>query len=74
LKKEDVSLEEKWFAVIAFKTDAGIRKVPISDKVFPTLNTGWRRMIVNIYFQHLREIILNTGIITIHTGLRSLNK
>ena len=35
LKKENVNLEEKWFDVIASKTQAGIRKVPISDKVLP---------------------------------------
>jgi integrase len=35
LKKENVNLSEHWFDVIASKTDAGIRKVPISDKVLP---------------------------------------
>lgn len=35
LKKENVNLEEKWFDVIASKTEAGIRKVPIHDKVLP---------------------------------------
>lgn len=35
LKKENVNLEEKWFDVTASKTQAGIRKVPISDKVLP---------------------------------------
>lgn len=35
LKKEDVNLEEKWFDVIDSKTKAGIRKVPIADKVLP---------------------------------------
>lgn len=35
LKKENVNLEEKWFDVIASKTEAGIRKVPISEKVLP---------------------------------------
>jgi len=35
LKKENVNLEEKWFDVTASKTQAGIRKVPISNKVLP---------------------------------------
>ena len=35
LKKENVNLEEKWFDVTASKTQAGIRKVPINDKVLP---------------------------------------
>ena len=35
LKKENVNLDEKWFDVIASKTEAGIRKVPISEKVLP---------------------------------------
>lgn len=35
LKKENVNLEGKWFDIIASKTEAGIRKVPIHDKVLP---------------------------------------
>lgn len=35
LKKENVNLEEKWFEIIAAKTEAGVRKVPIADKVLP---------------------------------------
>lgn len=35
LKKEDVNLEEQWFKVRASKTNAGIRIVPIADKVLP---------------------------------------
>lgn len=33
LKKEDVNIEEQWFKVRASKTNAGIRIVPIADKV-----------------------------------------
>lgn len=33
LKKEDVNLDEQWFRVRASKTHAGIRIVPIADKV-----------------------------------------
>ena len=35
LKKENVNLEEKWFDIVAAKTKAGIRKVPINDKILP---------------------------------------
>ncbi len=35
LKKENVHLEERYFDVIASKTENGLRKVPIADKVFP---------------------------------------
>lgn len=35
LKKEDVHLDEQWFEVQASKTDAGVRVVPIANKVLP---------------------------------------
>ena len=35
LKKENVNLQEKWFDIIKSKTEAGVRKVPIADKVLP---------------------------------------
>lgn len=35
LKKSDVHIEEQYFDVIASKTESGIRKVPIADKVMP---------------------------------------
>lgn len=35
LRKEDVHLDEQWFRVRAAKTNAGIRIVPIADKVLP---------------------------------------
>lgn len=35
LKKENVNLNEHWFDIVQSKTKAGIRKVPIADKVFP---------------------------------------
>ncbi len=39
LKKEDVSLEEQWFSVRHSKTEAGVRAVPIADKVLPFLQS-----------------------------------
>ncbi len=35
LKKKDVNLKEKWFYIREAKTEAGIRYVPIADKVMP---------------------------------------
>ena len=35
LKKENVHLEEQYFDVIDSKTENGIRKVPIADKLLP---------------------------------------
>ena len=35
LKKVNVNLKERWFDVVQSKTEAGVRKVPISDKVLP---------------------------------------
>ena len=35
LKKEDVHLDERWFYVKESKTEAGIREVPIADKILP---------------------------------------
>ena len=35
LKKENVNLTEKWIDIKASKTKAGIRKVPIAEKVLP---------------------------------------
>lgn len=35
LKKENVHLDEQYFDVISSKTENGIRKVPIADKVLP---------------------------------------
>ncbi len=35
LKKENVNLSEHWFDVTASKTQSGIRKVPIADKILP---------------------------------------
>lgn len=35
LKKSEVNLEERWFKVLESKTKAGIRTVPIAEKVLP---------------------------------------
>ena len=35
LKKENVHLDEQYFDVVCSKTENGIRKVPIADKVLP---------------------------------------
>lgn len=35
LKKEDIHLDDRWFFVKKAKTDAGIREVPIAEKIVP---------------------------------------
>lgn len=35
LKKEDINLSERWFNIVEAKTAAGIRTVPIAEKVYP---------------------------------------
>lgn len=35
LKKENVNLTEQWFDILASKTAAGVRRVPIADKIMP---------------------------------------
>ena len=35
LKKSEVNLEEKWFRIVQAKTEAGVRTVPINDKILP---------------------------------------
>ena len=35
LKKENINLEEQYFDVVSSKTENGIRRVPIADKVLP---------------------------------------
>ena len=37
LKKENVYLDKQYFDVIESKTENGIRKVPIADKLLPLL-------------------------------------
>lgn len=49
LKKENINLKERWFDVTESKTQAGIRKVPISKKSCRSLNIGITRMIANTY-------------------------
>ena len=40
LKKENINLEEQYFDVVSSKTENGIRRVPIADKVLP-LYKAW---------------------------------
>lgn len=48
LKSEDVHLDKRYFEVKASKTEAGVRKVPIHDKLLPIANE-WKRQ-NNVYF------------------------
>lgn len=39
LKKCDIHINERYFNVVSSKTEAGVRAVPIADKVFPFFDT-----------------------------------
>jgi integrase len=43
LKKENVNLPERWIDVVQSKTAAGIRRVPISDKIMPLITDWFQR-------------------------------
>ena len=42
LKKENVNLKEQYFDVIASKTENGIRRVPIADKILPMFKARYK--------------------------------
>lgn len=43
LKKENVHLKEQYFDVVAAKTENGVRKVPIADKLLPFYEAWFER-------------------------------
>ena len=43
LKKENVHLKERYFEIVESKTQSGIRKVPIADKILPFFK-NWYKM------------------------------
>ena len=43
LKKDDIHLEERWFFVREAKTKAGIREVPIAEKIVPLMESWLSR-------------------------------
>lgn len=54
LKKENVHLDEQYFDVLASKTENGIRKVPIADKVLPFFE-NWYNDTDSEYLLHTEE-------------------
>ena len=69
LKKENVHLEKQYFDVISSKTENGIRKVPISDKVLPFISHGLiLSLIANICFIQKTVSTLSTETIMIATS------
>ena len=54
LKKVDINLEEQYFDVIASKTENGIRRVPIADKILPFFK-GWSESSECEYLLHSLE-------------------
>lgn len=43
LKKSNINLDEQWFDVVKSKTENGIRKVPIADKLMPFFKSWYKR-------------------------------
>ena len=70
LKKENVFLGEQYFDVLISKTENGIRKVPIADKILPFLNSGMKMVIVNIFYIQKMGNNSNTVIIMIVISYR----
>ena len=54
LKKENVHLDEQYFDVLASKTENGIRKVPIADKVLPFFK-NWYKDTESEYLIHTED-------------------
>ena len=54
LKKENIHLEEHYFDVIKSKTENGIRKVPISDYIYPFIE-NWYHSSKCEYLLHTEE-------------------
>ena len=55
LKKENVHLDEQYFDVICSKTENGIRKVPIADKVLPYYKTWYESCPECEYLLHTED-------------------
>ena len=67
LKKENVHLNEQYFDVICSKTENGIRKVPIADKVLPYYKAWYESCPECEYLlhteagKHLKKCVLELG-------------
>ena len=55
LKKENVHLDEQYFDVICSKTENGIRKVPISDKILPYYKAWYESCPACEYLLHTED-------------------
>lgn len=55
LKKENVHLDEQYFDVIDSKTENGIRKVPIADKVLPFYKNWYNDYTDSQYLLHTND-------------------
>lgn len=55
LKKEDVHLEDRYFYISKSKTPAGIRNVPINEKVFPFFKSWYEKNPEGEYLITTRE-------------------
>ena len=50
LRKEDVNLKEQYFIIVNSKTQSGIRKVPIADKLMPFFEEWYKRSEIEFVF------------------------
>ena len=55
LKKENVHLDEQYFDVISSKTENGIRKVPIADKLLPFYRAWYESCPGSSYLLHTED-------------------
>ena len=55
LRKEDVHLEERWFQIREAKTQAGVRKVPIAEKIVPCFSAIPATVTYELFKRHFRQ-------------------
>lgn len=55
LKKENVHIDQQYFDIISSKTENGIRKVPIADKVLPFYQAWYKSHPECEYFLHTED-------------------
>lgn len=55
LREEDIHLDERWLYVRKSKTDAGVRVVPIAEKIVPCFSALPTKQTYDIFKRHFRE-------------------
>lgn len=70
LKKANVNLDKQYFDVLSSKTESGIRKVPIADKVLPFFKSWYAD--TDSDFCYIRTMEKSSSIATIMTAILCL--